>query len=76
VNGTKSKGTSVEKHNPTIVLPNAASYGPDGWPDVRIPLKTVEEGVEFLKGRVRDVIEVVESGANAGEGVEGSDEDE
>jgi hypothetical protein len=29
-------------------------------PDVRIPLKTVEEGVEFLKARVREVVEVVE----------------
>ena len=32
-------------------------------PDVRIPLKTVEEGVEFLKARVRDVVEVVEPAA-------------
>ena len=37
-----------------------AGLGQDGLPDVRIPLKTVEEGVEFLKARVRDVVEVVE----------------
>jgi hypothetical protein len=37
-----------------------AGLGQDGLPDVRIPLKAVEEGVEFLKARVRDVVEVVE----------------
>lgn len=36
------------------------SYGADGLPDVRIPLKTVEAGVAFLKTRVRDVVEIVE----------------
>lgn len=35
-------------------------FGPDGLPDVKIPVATVEASVEFLKGRVRDVIEIVE----------------
>lgn len=62
-NNNNSKSTATNgKHapSPTIILPSAASYGPDGYPDVRIPLKTVEEGVDFLKARVKDVVEVVE----------------
>ena len=35
-------------------------FGPDGLPDVKIPVVTVEAGVEFLKERVRDVVEIVE----------------
>ena len=35
-------------------------FGPDGLPDVKIPVATVESGVEFLKERVRDVVEIVE----------------
>lgn len=35
-------------------------FGPDGLPDVKIPVATVEAGVEFLKERVRDVVEIVE----------------
>ncbi|KAK5085318.1 hypothetical protein LTR05_004601 [Lithohypha guttulata] len=35
-------------------------FGPDGLPDVKIPVATVEASVEFLKERVRNVIEVVE----------------
>lgn len=53
---TLSNGTTT--HAPATVP--QAGLGQDGLPDVRIPLKTVEEGVEFLKARVRDVVEVVE----------------
>lgn len=35
-------------------------FGPDGLPDVKIPVATVEAGVEFLKERVRDVVEFVD----------------
>jgi len=35
-------------------------FGPDGLPDVKIPVATVETGVDFLKERVRDVVEVVD----------------
>ncbi|KAK5939256.1 hypothetical protein PMZ80_008559 [Knufia obscura] len=35
-------------------------FGPDGLPDVKIPVATVETGVEFLKERVRDVVEIAE----------------
>jgi hypothetical protein len=64
VNGTASKKGSALANGttqvPTTVVLPQGSYGADGWPDVRIPLKTVEEGVEFLRARVRDVVEVVE----------------
>ena len=32
-------------------------FGPDGLPDVKIPVATVEAGVEFLKEKVRDAVE-------------------
>jgi hypothetical protein len=57
------KGSAALSNGTTTHAPTAApqaSLGQDGLPDVRIPLKTVEEGVEFLKARVRDVVEVVE----------------
>jgi hypothetical protein len=57
------KGSAALSNGTTTHAPAAvpqAGLGQDGLPDVRIPLKTVEEGVEFLKARVRDVVEVVE----------------
>ena len=36
-------------------------FGEDGLPDVRIPAEAVEAGVEFLKEKIRDVVEVVDS---------------
>jgi hypothetical protein len=65
-NGTPAqtkKGSAALPNGTTTYAPAAvpqAGLGQDGLPDVRIPLKTVEEGVEFLKARVRDVVEVVE----------------
>jgi hypothetical protein len=53
---TLPNGTTT--HAPAAV--SQAGLGQDGLPDVRIPLKVVEEGVEFLKARVRDVVEIVE----------------
>lgn len=35
-------------------------FGPDGLPDVRIPERTVQVGIEFLRDRIKDSIEVVE----------------
>ena len=62
-NGTAKKpqanGTTATNAPATALVPNASNRS-GGLPDVRIPLKTVEEGVEFLKARVRDVVEVVE----------------
>ena len=65
MNGTSSKKGSAVTNGTTPVAPTTVilpqgSYGADGWPDVRIPLKTVEEGVEFLKARIKDVVEIVE----------------
>jgi hypothetical protein len=64
VNGTSTKKGSALANGttqaPTTVVLPQGSYGADGWPDVRIPLKTVEEGVEFLKARIKDVVEMVE----------------
>jgi hypothetical protein len=68
VNGNTAqtkKGSAALPNGTTTHAPAAvpqAGLGQDGLPDVRIPLKTVEEGVEFLKARVRDVVEVVEPG--------------
>ena len=65
VNGTQQKKT-LSNGTTTTSAPApvpAVVTGTDGLPDVRIPLKTVEEGVEFLKARVRDVVEVVEAEA-------------
>ena len=46
--------------NNAIVLSKEWSGGPDGLPDVRIPEVTVEAGVEFLKERIKDVVEPVD----------------
>lgn len=35
-------------------------FGPDGLPDVKIPVATVEAGADFLKEKVRDVVEFVD----------------
>jgi hypothetical protein len=43
-----------------ITVSKEWSGGPDGLPDVRIPEVTVEAGVEFLKERIKDVVEVVD----------------
>lgn len=36
------------------------SGGPDGLPDVRIPEMTVEVAVEFLKDRIKDVVQPID----------------
>lgn len=43
--------------NGAIVLSKEWSGGPDGLPDVRLPEPTVEAGVEFLKGRIKEAVE-------------------
>lgn len=35
-------------------------FGPDGLPDVRVPMAAVEAGCDFLKGKVKHVVEVVD----------------
>ena len=54
VNGTGANGTGA------IAVSKEWNGGPDGLPDVRIPEATVEAGVEFLRGRIMDNVEVVE----------------
>ena len=44
----------------SITVSKEWSGGPDGLPDVRIPEVTVESGVEFLKEKIKDVVEVVD----------------
>ncbi len=46
--------------NNAIALSKEWSGGPDGLPDVRIPEVTVEIGVNFLKEKIKDVVEPVE----------------
>jgi hypothetical protein len=61
---TQANGTSTPTGAPgsqgAIVVSKEWSGGPDGLPDVRIPVQTVEVGVEFLKERIKDVVEVPE----------------
>ena len=53
-NGTGMNGGGA------ITVSKEWSGGPDGLPDVRIPEVTVESGVEFLKEKIKDVVEVVD----------------
>ncbi|OAL40352.1 hypothetical protein AYO20_00088 [Fonsecaea nubica] len=46
-------------NNNAIALSKEWSGGPDGLPDVRIPEVTVELGVEFLKEKIKDVVEPI-----------------
>lgn len=46
--------------NNAIALSKEWSGGPDGLPDVRIPETTVEMGVNFLKGKIKDVVEPIQ----------------
>ncbi|EXJ75272.1 uncharacterized protein A1O5_01968 [Cladophialophora psammophila CBS 110553] len=56
---TTLNGGGVNSNN-AIALSKEWSGGPDGLPDVRIPEVTVELGVEFLKEKIKDVVEPVE----------------
>ncbi|OAP65767.1 hypothetical protein AYL99_01739 [Fonsecaea erecta] len=47
-------------NNNAIALSKEWSGGPDGLPDVRIPEVTVEQGVEFLKEKIKDVVEPID----------------
>ncbi|KAK7905391.1 hypothetical protein LTR67_000112 [Exophiala xenobiotica] len=57
-NGTNGAGGMTG--NNAIALSKEWSGGPDGLPDVRIPEVTVEIGVDFLKEKIKDVVEPVE----------------
>ncbi|KAK4936289.1 hypothetical protein LTR10_022817 [Elasticomyces elasticus] len=56
---TQANGTAVNG-NGAIVLSKEWSGGPDGLPDVRIPESVVATGVDFLKEKIKDVVEPVE----------------
>ncbi|KIW60638.1 hypothetical protein PV05_00839 [Exophiala xenobiotica] len=60
-NGTSNatNGAGMTGNN-AIALSKEWSGGPDGLPDVRIPEVTVEIGVNFLKEKIKDVVEPVE----------------
>ncbi len=67
--GTQTNGTSTPTNTQNgagmngggaITVSKEWSGGPDGLPDVRIPEVTVESGVEFLKEKIKDVVEVVD----------------
>ena len=55
----KSTATSTTTNGGITLRPGW--LGEDGLPDVRIPSETVEAGVEFLKEKIKDVVEVVDS---------------
>lgn len=57
-NGTGAKNLGANGNNTSISV-REGWFGPDGLPDVRIPVATVEDGVDFLKERIKDVVEVV-----------------
>jgi hypothetical protein len=46
--------------NGAIPVSKEWSGGPDGLPDVRIPEVTVEAAVEFLKDRIKDVVQPID----------------
>ncbi|OQU99076.1 hypothetical protein CLAIMM_04765 [Cladophialophora immunda] len=52
-------GGGVNSNN-AIALSKEWSGGPDGLPDVRIPEITVELGVDFLKEKIKDVVEPID----------------
>ena len=54
---------------------NIGEVGQRGWDDVRVPRQSVVDGVEFLKGRLREVVEVVD-GDGDGDGEEREGESE
>ncbi|ETN41900.1 uncharacterized protein HMPREF1541_03839 [Cyphellophora europaea CBS 101466] len=59
---TASQGAAAGASQGAIVVSKEWSGGPDGLPDIRIPEATVEVGVDFLKDRIKDVVEVEEGG--------------
>ena len=54
--GEKSNGAQT---NGAIVV-GADWAGPDGKPNVRIPEQAVQVGVEFLREKIKDAVEIVE----------------
>lgn len=58
-NGANANGSGVNGNN-AIALSKEWSGGPDGLPDVHIPEVTVELGVEFLRERIKDVVEPID----------------
>jgi len=59
-NGASTPLTNGVNGTGAIALSKEWSGGPDGLPDVRIPEATVEAGVEFLKEKIKNVVEPVE----------------
>ncbi|KIX04270.1 uncharacterized protein Z518_05137 [Rhinocladiella mackenziei CBS 650.93] len=59
-NGTSMPAANGINGNGAIALSKEWSGGPDGLPDVRIPEVTVEAAVEFLKEKIKDVVEPVD----------------
>ena len=66
--GAQTNGTSTPTASQSGAMNGAGSItvskewsgGPDGLPDVRIPEVTVEQGVELMKEKIKDVVEVVD----------------
>lgn len=61
-NGTSTPTASQSQgqQNGAIAVSKEWTSGPDGLPDIRIPESAVEVGVEFLKEKMRDVVEIVD----------------
>ena len=57
---SQSQGQNGMNGAGAIAVSKEWTGGPDGLPDVRIPESAVEVGVDFLKDRMRDVVEVVD----------------
>ena len=58
MNGADGSDAAVEggSSGPAV---NPWNAGPDGMPDVRIPQTTVDVGVQFLRERIKDAVEVM-----------------
>jgi hypothetical protein len=56
---TTGSGAVANNGNNAIALSKEWSGGPDGLPDVRIPLATVELAIGFLQEQIAEVVEPV-----------------
>jgi len=55
--------TNSSQTNGAIVV-GAEWAGPDGKPNVRIPAQAVEAGVEYLREKIKDAVEIIDVDGN------------
>lgn len=60
VNGSAAGEKPNGSQTSGAIVVGADWAGPDGKPNVRIPEQTVEVGVEFLREKIKDAVEIIE----------------